>query len=387
MQRLYSCLIGFGVAGALSGCGQGSAAPIAQAPAAPRQPLKLEPAIQHVTPAAPKLPASDSKKETAAAAPANQNNSAEAKPAETRSISATDRSSERGDRGDRRMRRMGQPNPSSDQKPRESDSKIVPARPPGEPSGEGFPSPGSPGGDGGFGDGGGMAIGFDGPPPGGDSAKSLKKGYVPATGLPEWFAKYDTDGDGQIALHEWPADKSMEEFAKYDLNGDGFITPQEVLRVLGPPKNVASTEGSAGTSATPSPSSWPAAPTNSAAAPPGNPVVSNDGNGRFTITMNPGGRPGGPPDRGPGGDPNRPRFGGRGGSNQTPEQRAEWLKGFIAQNDKNGDGKLSIDELPVWFRTIRDRFAEFDTNKDGALDAQELQAAFDAMRRARGGGF
>jgi Ca2+-binding EF-hand superfamily protein len=242
-----------------------------------------------------------------------------------------------------------------------------------------------PGGGDSFGDGG-TAISFGSPPGGGDAARSAKKGFVPPTGLPDWFAKLDTDGDGQIALHEWPADRSMEEFAKYDLNGDGFITPQEVLRVLGPPKAVASNENATGGSGQAPPSNDSGAPPNSSnAASPGNPVVSNDGNGRFTITMNPGGRPGGPPDRGPGGDPNRQRFGGR-GFNQSPEERLQRTRDFISRYDNNKDGKLSLDELPPGFTFLRDRFGEFDTNKDGALDAQELQAAFDAMRRSWGGG-
>jgi Ca2+-binding EF-hand superfamily protein len=64
------------------------------------------------------------------------------------------------------------------------------------------------------------------------------------------------------------------------------------------------------------------------------------------------------------------------------------MKRTIAMFDRNGDGKLQIDEIPpygFWPR-IRERFAEYDTNKDGALDAQELQAAFDSFRTSGRGG-
>lgn len=54
-------------------------------------------------------------------------------------------------------------------------------------------------------------------------------------GLPDWFTRNDTDGDGQILMSEYaPAwtDATAAEFMKYDLNGDGFITPKECLTVL-----------------------------------------------------------------------------------------------------------------------------------------------------------
>jgi hypothetical protein len=48
---------------------------------------------------------------------------------------------------------------------------------------------------------------------------------------PKWFRDYDTDGDGQIALHEWKAHgHSLEDFHQADLNGDGFITMKELVR-------------------------------------------------------------------------------------------------------------------------------------------------------------
>jgi Ca2+-binding EF-hand superfamily protein len=51
-------------------------------------------------------------------------------------------------------------------------------------------------------------------------------------GLPSWFARSDTDGDGQIALAEFAPPGNREkvaEFSRYDLNGDGFVTATECL--------------------------------------------------------------------------------------------------------------------------------------------------------------
>jgi hypothetical protein len=51
-------------------------------------------------------------------------------------------------------------------------------------------------------------------------------------GLPDWFTRNDTNGDGQIAMSEYSAtwsNSKAEEFQQYDLNGDGFVTPSEAL--------------------------------------------------------------------------------------------------------------------------------------------------------------
>ena len=54
----------------------------------------------------------------------------------------------------------------------------------------------------------------------------------PESNLPPQFRHYDTNGDGQIALHEWRArNGTLEDFQKYDLDDDGFITVEELLRV------------------------------------------------------------------------------------------------------------------------------------------------------------
>ena len=57
----------------------------------------------------------------------------------------------------------------------------------------------------------------------------IRAGKLPAN-MPDWFNKYDTDGDGQVALYEWRKFKPLDEFKVWDLNDDGFITPEEALR-------------------------------------------------------------------------------------------------------------------------------------------------------------
>jgi Ca2+-binding EF-hand superfamily protein len=49
--------------------------------------------------------------------------------------------------------------------------------------------------------------------------------------IPDWFTRYDTDGDGQIGLYEWKATgESMDTFRQIDRNNDGFLTIDEVMR-------------------------------------------------------------------------------------------------------------------------------------------------------------
>jgi hypothetical protein len=52
-------------------------------------------------------------------------------------------------------------------------------------------------------------------------------------GVPSWFARLDTDGDGQIGLYEWKqSGRPLEEFFTMDRNGDGFLTIEELMHYL-----------------------------------------------------------------------------------------------------------------------------------------------------------
>jgi hypothetical protein len=68
----------------------------------------------------------------------------------------------------------------------------------------------------------------------------------------------------------------------------------------------------------------------------------------------------------PGGRGGRGGPGGRGGRGLTEDQIVERIMSF----DKNGDGKITKDELP---ERMQDLIAKGDTNKDGALDKEEIK--------------
>jgi hypothetical protein len=85
----------------------------------------------------------------------------------------------------------------------------------------------------------------------------------------------------------------------------------------------------------------------------------------------------------PGGGGGRPGGGGGGGRQGGPPDPAQFIDRMM-ENDANGDGKLSADELPGRF--AERLFENGDANKDGFLDRAELQTAFDgfAQRRQEG---
>ncbi|MFO0796283.1 MAG: hypothetical protein U0804_02335 [Gemmataceae bacterium] len=60
----------------------------------------------------------------------------------------------------------------------------------------------------------------------------IRYGKLPP-GLPDWFAEYDQDKDGQINMYEWRTvgGKTVAEFRELDANEDGFIAPLELIRV------------------------------------------------------------------------------------------------------------------------------------------------------------
>jgi len=52
-------------------------------------------------------------------------------------------------------------------------------------------------------------------------------------GLPDWFMEKDTNGDGQVMMHEYAdhwTESRAREFETYDPDGDGIITAKECLR-------------------------------------------------------------------------------------------------------------------------------------------------------------
>ncbi len=82
----------------------------------------------------------------------------------------------------------------------------------------------------------------------------------------------------------------------------------------------------------------------------------------------------------------RERSGGQGpgfGGGQGGFGGREFLVQMMERADADKDGKLSGDEIPLF---MRERLEQTDTNKDGALDKAELEAAAARMSEGRGQG-
>ena len=140
----------------------------------------------------------------------------------------------------------------------------------------------------------------------------------------------DADKDGKLSKEE--IENAVAALKKLDKDGDGKLSKGEI--------------------------GWPPAGLG-----PGGPGRGFGGPG-----FGPGGFRGGP-----GGGPGGPgRFGGGPGVNIIER---------IMSNDKDGDGKVTKEELPEPMQRIMQRI---DTNQDGAIDKAEAEAAAAAMGR-RGG--
>lgn len=217
-------------------------------------------------------------------------------------------------------------------------------------------------------------------------------GGVPA-GLPnvspkEIFARLDRDGNGKIEKEEIP-ERMKENLGRVDSNSDGVVDLAEFEKVA---------QFFAGRRPEGAPANAPEARPRQGGPGPFSPVVraidaNNDGeisageiaeaakalakldkNGDGKLTRD---EIGPPPGMRPEGRPGAGAPGARPAAGAFAEQFLKRLQ----EADANGDKKISKDEAPD---RIKENFDRMDRNGDGQLDEAELQAMIERMRE-RGG--
>ena len=157
------------------------------------------------------------------------------------------------------------------------------------------------------------------------SYRSTAAASSKVSGLPDFFARSDVNGDGQVTMNEfsssWNAE-TLAEFQKWDLNGDGVILPSECIAALAAGARVSGmTAGSAANAPTDASASKASTASSSARSAPGGPEL-------------------------------------------------EWAKRQIGKYDSNGDGQLTANE---WKAMLVDP-TPADTNGDGVITAEEYAA-------------
>ncbi len=220
---------------------------------------------------------------------------------------------------------------------------------------------------------------------------------------PRMFDRLDVNQDGVITLDEIPAarrERAARLIERLDANGDGKVTRQEFnegIQRLRPPgdqppqrKRVDGAPGKTGESRR---AAAPDEPRRDAAGRPtagGSALLfrllDTDGDGKLSreelakaaeIIMK-------LDSDHDGFVTSRELLEGLGGTSAatTPapgdEPALELAGRVIRRADKNGDGKLTKEELP---EMMRGRFDEMDTNHDGAIDRAELAGSVARMRR------
>jgi Ca2+-binding EF-hand superfamily protein len=152
-------------------------------------------------------------------------------------------------------------------------------------------------------------------------------------GLPDWFARNDADGDGQISMAEFSAtwtDAVLADFLQFDLNRDGLITPDECLKA-----------GAAGAQR--------GAVITVAAAESSDASPETAGSDQASAGAAPAAASSGP---GPAIDP----------------RYLDYYKKLVAKYDTNKDGVLTKDE---WSNMSKDPAAA-DANRDGKITVEEF---------------
>jgi len=162
-------------------------------------------------------------------------------------------------------------------------------------------------------------------------------------GIPDWFARDDADGDGQIAMNEFSAswtDGVLSEYNQFDLNRDGLITPTECMAA----KNQGAVRGSSigGSASAPSSvsaSSASATGTGVSSAAPGSGVAPAGGGAAAAAS--------------------RPA--------DIDARSYEFFKQVVIKADTNNDGELTANE---WVNMSKNPEAA-DADKNGRITVEE----------------
>lgn len=161
------------------------------------------------------------------------------------------------------------------------------------------------------------------------SYRSIGAGASQVSGLPDFFARSDADGDGQVLMSEFSSSwsqETLEEFLKWDLNRDGIILPQECLDALASGARVSGQSAAAAAAA----GAAPAATASSSSRPAS----------------------------------------GSSSSSTIGGAQVDWAKRQIGKYDTNGDGQLTANE---WEKMII-KPSGADSNGDGVITAEEYAA-------------
>mgnify|MGYP002623483912 CR=1 FL=1 len=174
---------------------------------------------------------------------------------------------------------------------------------------------------------------------------------------PPLMAALDRDGDGEISADEIA--KAAESLKTLDKNSDGKLSAEETR----PPRPVHGGFGDT--------------PGGRGFGPPGQ-GPPHDNQRPPRDGQRPPGEPQDPPNAG------RENPGDRGPrtAEQKPSSRVAGIVARLMQHDRNGDGKVSQDELPEQMQRVLERA---DVNGDGAIDKNEAEKLAESISRRHDG--
>ena len=211
--------------------------------------------------------------------------------------------------------------------------------------------------------------------PGGPGGRPPGQGGNGSQEMVKTLLGFDKNGDGKLSKEELP-ERMQGMFARGDVNKDGFLSKDEIEKLAGSSGgNNRGGEGEREERRGPGgPQGMRPDPVFSALDTDNDGVISAaeikasasslsklDKNGDGQLTQ----------------DELRPNMGPRGMRGGNPAAMVDRL---FAENDKNGDGKLSKAEAP---QRVQEMFDRADQNKDGFLTKDELRKAFEGMGPGR----